>query len=213
MRGFVAAVAAVGTLVVFPTVGSAQVPNGDSAVGEATQCDPARPICEVFNTSVAVDAHSGPGGQAATGTVAWFVNGGATSRSFITGTVTCLAVSGHVAVVGFTGILQPADEPVAGLVRVTDGGGPGSAEDTFELTFLSGFPAPTAPDCTAPYPPGGTVHLNDRGDLIVTDSPALPTSKDQCKNGGWRSYGVFRNQGDCVSFVATKGKNPPADRP
>jgi hypothetical protein len=38
---------------------------------------------------------------------------------------------------------------------------------------------------------------------------ALPTSKDQCMNGGWRSFGVFKNQGDCVSYVATKGKNPP----
>ncbi len=37
-----------------------------------------------------------------------------------------------------------------------------------------------------------------------------PTTKDQCKNGGWRTYGIFKNQGDCVSFVATKGKNPPA---
>jgi hypothetical protein len=38
----------------------------------------------------------------------------------------------------------------------------------------------------------------------------LPTTADQCKNGGWQSYGVFKNQGDCVSFVATGGKNPPA---
>jgi hypothetical protein len=34
------------------------------------------------------------------------------------------------------------------------------------------------------------------------------TSKEQCKNGGWLSFG-FRNQGDCISFVATGGKNPP----
>jgi hypothetical protein len=39
--------------------------------------------------------------------------------------------------------------------------------------------------------------------------PLLPTSKDQCKNGGWQSFGVFKNQGDCVSFVATGGKNLP----
>lgn len=38
---------------------------------------------------------------------------------------------------------------------------------------------------------------------------ALPTSKDQCMNGGWQSFGVFENEGDCVSFVATGGKNPP----
>jgi hypothetical protein len=39
--------------------------------------------------------------------------------------------------------------------------------------------------------------------------PPLPTNKDQCKKGGWQSYGVFKNQGDCVSFVATGGKNLP----
>jgi hypothetical protein len=38
----------------------------------------------------------------------------------------------------------------------------------------------------------------------------LPTSKDQCKKDGWKNYGIFKNQGDCVSFVATHGKNPPA---
>ena len=26
------------------------------------------------------------------------------------------------------------------------------------------------------------------GDITVTDAPPLPTSKDQCRNGGWRSY-------------------------
>jgi parallel beta-helix repeat protein len=38
---------------------------------------------------------------------------------------------------------------------------------------------------------------------------ALPTSTEQCKKGGWQTYGVFKNQGDCVSYVATKGKNGP----
>jgi len=27
---------------------------------------------------------------------------------------------------------------------------------------------------------------------------------------GWKALGVFKNQGDCVSFVVTKGKNPPS---
>jgi hypothetical protein len=35
---------------------------------------------------------------------------------------------------------------------------------------------------------------------------------DQCKNGGWKAFGIFKNQGDCVSFVATNGKNPPAGK-
>jgi hypothetical protein len=41
----------------------------------------------------------------------------------------------------------------------------------------------------------------------VYPEPTLPTSKDQCKHGGWKAYGVFKNQGDCVSFVATGGKS------
>ncbi len=35
-------------------------------------------------------------------------------------------------------------------------------------------------------------------------------AKDVCKNGGWKDFGVFKNQGDCVSYIATGGKNPPA---
>jgi hypothetical protein len=46
------------------------------------------------------------------------------------------------------------------------------------------------------------------GDITVIAAPALPTSKDQCKNGGWQSYVIFRNEGDCVTFVAAGGKNP-----
>jgi hypothetical protein len=35
--------------------------------------------------------------------------------------------------------------------------------------------------------------------------------KDLCKKGGWASLGLpFKNQGDCVSWYATGGKNPPA---
>ena len=41
---------------------------------------------------------------------------------------------------------------------------------------------------------------------------SVPT-QDQCKNGGWKTFGVFKNQGDCVSFVSTGGKNPPANLP
>ena len=46
-----------------------------------------------------------------------------------------------------------------------------------------------------------------------------PSTKDDCKDGGWESMtdtagNSFKNQGDCVSFFATKGKNlgavPPA---
>jgi 6-phosphogluconolactonase len=42
-----------------------------------------------------------------------------------------------------------------------------------------------------------------------TPTPRLPTAKEQCKRGGWRTFSPFKNQGDCVAFVATQGKNPP----
>jgi 6-phosphogluconolactonase len=46
-------------------------------------------------------------------------------------------------------------------------------------------------------------------DVAVSPSPLVPSSKDQCKNGGWREFG-FKNQGDCVSFVVSRGKNQPS---
>jgi choice-of-anchor C domain-containing protein len=45
--------------------------------------------------------------------------------------------------------------------------------------------------------------------VVVTESVPV---KDDCKNGGWETMidtagNSFKNQGDCVSFFATKGKN------
>ncbi len=44
------------------------------------------------------------------------------------------------------------------------------------------------------------------------DTQEMPLTKDDCKNGGYRNFDgiyTFRNQGDCVSFVATHGRNVP----
>jgi hypothetical protein len=68
----------------------------------------------------------------------------------------------------------------------------GGSAPVNELGFIYAFSGPGA---------GGTQQL------LVT---CLPSSKDECKNGAWRSYDVFKNQGDCISFVATGGKNQPA---
>ncbi|MCW2964943.1 MAG: hypothetical protein JWO17_2195 [Actinomycetia bacterium] len=47
------------------------------------------------------------------------------------------------------------------------------------------------------------------GGVLIDNVSAeqMPTTKDQCKKGGWRSYGIFENQGECVRFVATGGKH------
>jgi hypothetical protein len=49
--------------------------------------------------------------------------------------------------------------------------------------------------------------------LRLTSVSNVPTTFADCKNGGWRNYGgagdtPFKNQGDCVSYVATGGRNP-----
>ncbi len=38
---------------------------------------------------------------------------------------------------------------------------------------------------------------------------SAPTNKDQCKKDGWKTFTnpKFKNQGDCVSYVATHGKH------
>ena len=54
-------------------------------------------------------------------------------------------------------------------------------------------------------------NITVNGQVQVPAPTTTPTSKDQCKNGGWKTFTnpAFKNQGDCVSFVATGGKNPP----
>jgi hypothetical protein len=59
----------------------------------------------------------------------------------------------------------------------------------------------------------GTADVSDItvNGVLQEPAPSTPTSKDQCKDGGWKTFTnpSFKNQGDCVSFVATHGKNPP----
>jgi len=56
----------------------------------------------------------------------------------------------------------------------------------------------------------GTADLTD---ITVNGEAQVPTvqaAKDQCKKGGWRDFTspAFKNQGDCVSYFATGGRNP-----
>ena len=64
-----------------------------------------------------------------------------------------------------------------------------------------------------PAPPGGDQPLNDwtlfgtytggyRIQLTGTTSGCVPTSKADCKHGGWETFGTtFKNQGQCIAFV------------
>ena len=82
-----------------------------------------------------------------------------------------------------------------GLLSVTSG--------TTSRTLIIVPTAPAVGDVIT-APDTETFTLDESATLV----PPLPTSRDQCKNGGWQTFGVFKNQGDCVSFVATGGTNP-----
>lgn len=84
---------------------------------------------------------------------------------------------------------------VGGLaVRPTDGVIFASGGDEGDIYTLSPTGAQTFVGLTSV---GGV------GDLAFTP---LPTSKDQCKNGGWQRFSFpssFKNQGDCIQLVNT----------
>ena len=178
MRRFlcVALAAAVGSLAA-AGVSGAQMPAQDSVIGSGSSSVPG------CNGPVEINAQSGPSGENPTGQV--------NCGSLFSGPVTCLNVSGNVALLT---VQSSIFGPVA--VRITDVGPTG---DRLEAIPASG--------CATPL--SSYVNLEFTGDIVVVDARPLPTSKDECKNGGWRTFGVFKNQGDCVSFVATGGKNPP----
>jgi DNA-binding beta-propeller fold protein YncE len=38
-------------------------------------------------------------------------------------------------------------------------------------------------------------------EIAITPTAGMPTSNEQCKNGGWRNFPQFKNQGQCIAFV------------
>ena len=161
--------------------------------------------------NINITAQSGTLGQNSSGTAFFDFVGGPSPD---TGPVTCLSVTGPDRGAGTAGSPTTATlnfVPTSGAfsgevlaVTLTDNGGNG-ADIIISNVFLPSFRAPT--DCS-PLSGGFTATLTD-GRAMVFDAPLLPTSKDQCKNGGWRNFPQFKNQGDCVSFVATHGENQP----
>ena len=73
-------------------------------------------------------------------------------------------------------------------------------------------PRAPRPSSRCPRPPAGppAIAAGPDGALWFTEASgnrigriaAAPTSKEQCRNGGWRTFPAFKNQGQCVAFVA-----------
>jgi hypothetical protein len=203
----VGAVAAI--LLVSSSASVAQTPGGDSAVGEGV----AGPGCEIPENctpyvSFDFTARSGPSGEDPAGTTINHIGGG--SAPTFSGDVTCLSVTGNTAVVGAFGMFDSPDYfagPVADWYLVVDGGGPGSLRDRISIEDVFDSPPPT--DCSRPPVFRAPAYTVAGGDIVVHDAPPLPTSKEQCKNGGWRNFPSFKNEGLCVAFVQRGVKPAP----
>ena len=167
---------------------AAQTPVGDSVIGSGTVRF-VSPDLAGLTVPFSIDVRSGPSGENPVGSLQLLL-------AF--DDPTCLAIR--------SGGGQVADEAVINLrntltgarvlVRITGG--------TSGPRVIGLSVAGSANDCSF-VPPVSIAEVIE-GDISIVDAPPLPTTQDQCKNGGWKTYGVFKNQGDCVSFVATREK-------
>jgi hypothetical protein len=185
MVGFVVA-----AFLALPGAANAQTATQDSVTGTASYeifaPEPVQ-VTDVFSV------FSGPSGENATGTVT-----GTAGVVSIVADVTCLAVTGNRAVIGL--MARPPDSFDLYLV-VVDGGASGQ-----DASAAVGSPGPSTDCASVTSTPSLTPYSG--GNVVITDAPPFPTTRDQCKNAGWRQFG-FKNKGQCVSFVATGGKHHP----
>jgi hypothetical protein len=157
-----------------PGAGAIPVPPNDFVIGGGQGA---------FFDEVSIDAHSDPLGGNATGSVSFSV----LFAFRISGPVTCLAVDGTQAVIGFSD--THGFGPIT--VQVTD---TSSVSDLFAASF-------GATDCST-FPPPSPLAVFLSGDIVVYDAP----TKAQCLDGGWRSYTdatgqPFKSQGECIAFA------------
>lgn len=185
-----------------PSASAAPALDTVTATGSGLVTQPPPPFPGAQLTNINISARSSPGGQNASGTASF-------SNTF-SGPVTCLSVTGSdqgggtsasptTAVLNF---LQ-TNPPFAGSVitiQLVDNGGNGA--DTISISSPN---AHASADCS-PLLAANTEATLNNGRATVIDAPSAPTSKAQCKNGGWRDFPQFKNQGQCVAFVRRQAR-------
>ena len=151
---------------------------------------------------VNIDAHSGTEGQDPGGTASFTLGVPSIGGLGFSGSVSCLSVTGPDSGAGTsteptTAVLRFQDASgILVAVGVVDAGGNGADF----MGFVEGSaPAPTGCSVSEALTPLETGTLTN-GRAVVFDAPLLPTSKDQCKNGGWEQFDL-KNQGHCIALV------------
>jgi hypothetical protein len=181
-RAVVLAAVALGSTAIGAGPAYAAVPTQDSV--RATGNAPTNPG-GFFNLDFAVQ--SDPTGGNVSGHASFDL--GSSTGLPIEGPIVCFHVDGNTAYVA----IDSSEFGFPVVAKLVDGGGPGSGLDRFDAFLSSG----TSSNCGfQPFresPVAG-------GDVVVVDAPPAPVSKEQCKDGGYATFG-FRNQGQCVAFV------------
>ena len=186
--------ATVGVVLALPSISSA-APPAPTFVDTAKASGDNLVLDDFSVIDIHVDAFSGPSGEDPGGQVSFGF-----SPIFgvepVTGPVTCLEVTGNTAVMTVAGPFSSFPGLLAFTVKVIDNGGSGL--DRFQY-----FPVPPENsqylDCRAnPIPTDFGGPLIGRAEVF--DAPGPPSSKSQCRHGGFAQFG-FRNEGQCIAFV------------
>ena len=141
-----------------------------------------------------IDAFSGPSGEAPGGTIK--------IRGFLLNfdlNVTCLRVRGNRAVV--TGQVASSERAIFFVLWLEDV--PAPAIDRGSVGVYLDTPPPACGDVDIDQP------LDEArgGSVTITDAPAPPSAKEDCRDDGWRQRG-FTSRGACQRLVP----HPPGAR-
>jgi len=188
-RGVVVAAAVLCSVALGASAAQAQIPTQDSVrvTGNAVGAGGS-----FYNLDFAVQSDPTGGNVSGHGSF----NLGLPTGQLVEGPATCLEVEGNIAYVAIN------DATFRSVVaKLVDGGPAGSGLDRLDAFLSNG----TSTNCGfSPFRENPVTG----GDVVVVDAPPLPTSKEQCKHGGWRTFGdTFTNQGQCVAFVQ-RGPKP-----
>jgi hypothetical protein len=177
--------AAAALALTFALPAAAQVPAGDSVIGSGT----ARfvtPDLAGLTVPFSIDVRSGPTSEDPVGSLQLFI-------AF--DDPTCLAIRSGGGQVADEAVINFRNTLTGARVLVRIAGGTSGPRQIWLSTASSDS------DCSF-VPPISVAEVIE-GAISLFDAPPPPTTTEQCKNGGWKTYGVFKNQGDCVSFVAS----------
>jgi hypothetical protein len=190
-------VAIVATALALPGVSSAAPPS--AAPAQDSVLLTGGPVQASGFTVFEINATSGPDGENPTGHTKFFQPEQIHGVGNLGGPVLCLAVRGNTATMN---VQSEAFFQDLVTIQVVD-----AQPDTFDASLDV---APRAPTDCSPLPPTGFGGPLSSGDISVIDAQPLPTTKDQCKHGGWHNFPQFKNQGQCIRFVthhATNGES------